>query len=405
MSQAFCDKTSYFTTHKKEFLKIQNYFCDDYSKNLWYKIREKFLYGVTNFSDIKSTEIEYLPEILFTETLNDKEIIVSAGVKDGKDTKIFCSFFGKRLLKLYAFEPITIDYEKSKQNLYEYYALGFPINLIKCGLLDKEQEIEFIFDEKETSNSGRIPGEIISSLTNKEHFSNWTKETVLVRPLDSIIPSDEKVTYIKMDIEGSEIKALLGAKRIIQKHKPRLAICVYHNPEDYFQIPFLIKEFVPEYKFYLRHYNNNLWDTVLFAVVNNTIISDYNFIYQASNSFGGTLVSGWSQIETWGCWSEGNTAQLVFCLFEKKEVLINLNFRVFPNPTYFSIDINEVKIGKYTVENSSEIVIPIKMDYLKEKDEVFPVVIQFNIENPQMPDGDPRMLGIGLHSFYLSPVV
>jgi len=267
MSRLFTDRATHFVMHKKEFLEIQNYFNEDYSKNLWQKLREHFIYGIPDFSDIKeTTEIQYLPECLFTDSLSDKEIIVSAGVKDGKDTKKFCDFFGKRLAKLYALEPITVDYEKSKENLYEYYAKGYPINLIKCGLLDREQEIQFITDEKKLQ-SGRIPSEMTSTHTYKERFGNWEKENVLVRPLDSIIPSDEKVTYIKMDIEGSETKALLGAKRIIQEHKPRLAICIYHNPADYFKIPLLIKQFVPEYKFYLRHHHKKYWDTVLYATL------------------------------------------------------------------------------------------------------------------------------------------
>jgi len=139
-------------------------------------------------------------------------------------------------------------------------------------------------------------------------------------------------------------------------------------------------------------------------ISNNAVISDYNHIFQASNSFDGTLISGWSGIEQWGCWTEGRTAQLEFKLLEKKEILLNLNFRVFPSPTYFSIDINGVKINEYTVEGVNEIEIPIKTNYLKEENGVFPVVVQFNIENPAKPEGDPRMLGIGLFSFYLSPV-
>jgi len=401
--QAFNETATYFATHKKDFLEIQNYFSDDYSKNIWHKIREKHIYGIARFSDITTVGITYLPEILFADALSDNEIVISAGVFDGCDTKNFCDFFGKRLAKLYAFELSEENYKKSKENLYEYYAKNKPINLINCGLSDKEQKVEIISGG---GDSGILTVKN-SYKTHKEYYSKHIKSIALVRPLDSIIPSDEKVTYIKMDIEGSEIKALLGAKRIIQEHKPRLAICVYHNPEDYFEIPRLLKQFVPEYKFYLRHHNpNRRYDTVLYAaVVKNPIISDYNHIFQASNSFGGALISGWSQIETWGCWSEGNTAQLAFLLFEKKEVLINLKCHGFLRPTYITIDINEVKIGEYTVEDVSDIVIPIKMDYLKEKDEAFPVVIQFNIKNPAMPGGDDtRMLGIGLHSFYLSPV-
>jgi FkbM family methyltransferase len=266
ISRSFGDRAAYFASHEKEFLEIQGFFHDDYSKNLWHKIREKFLYGVDDFSDIKTSEVTYLPNVLFASELSDQEIIVSAGVKDGEDTKNFCNFFGKRLAKLYAFEPIAISFEKSKENLYEYYEKKYPINLQKCGLSDKEQEIEFIFSEKELDGA-RIPNNMTTMQTSKEHFVNWQKEIVLVHPLDSIIPSNEKVTYIKMDIEGSETKALYGAKRIIQEHKPRLAICVYHNPKDYFEIPLLLKQFVPEYKFSLLHHHNARYDTVLYAAL------------------------------------------------------------------------------------------------------------------------------------------
>jgi hypothetical protein len=70
-----------------------------------------------------------------------------------------------------------------------------------------------------------------------------------------------------MAIAGAETKALLGAKRIIQEHKPRLVVSVYSNPEDYFNIPLLIKRFVPEYKFYLMHNSNGCLGTVLYATL------------------------------------------------------------------------------------------------------------------------------------------
>ena len=84
--------------------------------------------------------------------------------------------------------------------------------------------------------------------------------------LDDFIPSDEKITFIKMDIEGAEIDALNGCKNILQKYKPKLAICIYHKPDDLWEIPLLIKRLVPEYQIYIRHYSNYLWETVCYAV-------------------------------------------------------------------------------------------------------------------------------------------
>jgi phosphoglycerol transferase len=142
-----------------------------------------------------------------------------------------------------------------------------------------------------------------------------------------------------------------------------------------------------------------------------TLVTDDNQIFQASNSFGETLISGWSRLEKWGCWSDGHTAKIKFSLPEKKEVFINFNFSIHPNPIYFTIDINGVKIDEYTFttaikdEGAYKIAIPIKPDYLEEKNGVFPVVVQFNIKNPSISEEtqDYRKLGIGLVSFYISP--
>jgi FkbM family methyltransferase len=58
----------------------------------------------------------------------------------------------------------------------------------------------------------------------------------------------ERVDFIKMDIEGSEQRAILGARNTIAKYKPRLAIAAYHLPSDNERIPALVKEIWPEYQ-------------------------------------------------------------------------------------------------------------------------------------------------------------
>ena len=73
-------------------------------------------------------------------------------------------------------------------------------------------------------------------------------------------------TYIKMDIEGAEHKALEGAKKIIANNKPRLAISIYHKQEDLWDLPKLILNIRPDYKFFIRHYTMGFADTVLYAV-------------------------------------------------------------------------------------------------------------------------------------------
>lgn len=60
---------------------------------------------------------------------------------------------------------------------------------------------------------------------------------------------------------------LLGAEKGIKRYKPLLAICIYHNAMDFYEIPMLIKRMVPEYKLAVRHHKETLSETVLYAYV------------------------------------------------------------------------------------------------------------------------------------------
>ncbi len=69
---------------------------------------------------------------------------------------------------------------------------------------------------------------------------------------DELLTSESKVDYIKMDVEGYESEVLSGAKNIIVKHKPKMAITCYHPANDFASMIKFVKELVPEYKVYLK---------------------------------------------------------------------------------------------------------------------------------------------------------
>lgn len=75
----------------------------------------------------------------------------------------------------------------------------------------------------------------------------------------------QKIDFIKMDIEGAEMHALRGAVDTIKKFKPKLAIAIYHDVNDFTDIPKFIDELNLGYKFYLGHYTIHLEETILFA--------------------------------------------------------------------------------------------------------------------------------------------
>lgn len=73
--------------------------------------------------------------------------------------------------------------------------------------------------------------------------------------------------FIKMDIEGAELEALKGSKRIISEYTPYLAICIYHNVTHFWEIPLLIKEYSANYDFYVGHHSDfDVNETVLYAI-------------------------------------------------------------------------------------------------------------------------------------------
>ncbi|MCP5300046.1 MAG: FkbM family methyltransferase [Chromatiaceae bacterium] len=83
--------------------------------------------------------------------------------------------------------------------------------------------------------------------------------------LDSVLPSAPP-NFIKMDIEGAEREALLGARHLIQRHSPVLAICVYHRPADLWELPLLIHRLNPNYRMHLRVHSHMGLSTVLYCV-------------------------------------------------------------------------------------------------------------------------------------------
>lgn len=76
----------------------------------------------------------------------------------------------------------------------------------------------------------------------------------------------ESPTFLKLDIEGAELEALRGAREVLLRSQPVVAICVYHRPDDLWAIPLYIKELMPEHKFALRIHAHDGFELVFYAI-------------------------------------------------------------------------------------------------------------------------------------------
>ena len=88
-----------------------------------------------------------------------------------------------------------------------------------------------------------------NSLTGSVTFNKGRPVEVPATTLDLIVERNHlsRVDLIKMDIEGGERYALRGAEQTIARFKPRMAICVYHLPDDPIVIPDLVRGFRTDY--------------------------------------------------------------------------------------------------------------------------------------------------------------
>ena len=74
------------------------------------------------------------------------------------------------------------------------------------------------------------------------------------------------VDFIKLDVEGAEIQALMGAAKTIARCRPILAISLYHRAQDIWEIPGCLKFLCQDYLFHLRQHWFNSFDSVLYAI-------------------------------------------------------------------------------------------------------------------------------------------
>ncbi len=179
---------------------------------------------------------------------------VDVGSNDGTDSTLtYIEKYKYKYKKVYAFEPTEEAYLKLLENIENEDKN--KIETYQIGLYDKKDILKF--------------QSFTSSIINK--LSSDGDITIQVNKLDTIL-KDKLVDFIKMDIEGSELKALDGSVETIIKNNPKLAICSYHDdfesgfPTHHWEVPLKILNIGVNYALYLRQHSNWLNETVCYAI-------------------------------------------------------------------------------------------------------------------------------------------
>jgi len=253
---------TYLDLFNKDILPLQAEFFtqarEDYVKKNWHyqsilsKLTDKK--SITTFNNIISfrntgsfetmknycvdINNQYFPEFLIL----DEEVFVDAGGFDGQTSLEFISRCSN-YKTVYVFEPSQNNLEMAKENLQDYV----NINYINKGLLDRATKLNFNNNEG-SANSISDTGDVV----------------IEVDALDNLVK--EKITFFKIDIEGAESLAIEGAKQHILNDHPKIAIAVYHKPDDFWKIPEQILDIREDYDLYLRHYTEGTDETVMYFI-------------------------------------------------------------------------------------------------------------------------------------------
>ncbi|GAB6079005.1 FkbM family methyltransferase [Hydrogenobaculum acidophilum] len=240
---------------ENDFIKDFDWYLDFIVYNLNFIGYDRF-HRLDKFYDMEKLNKYYNPEckkyysypdIDFDVEEGDIVFDCGANSSEGLNCDYFAIKAGEKG-KVYAFEPIPRIYTELLEDIKDFKNI-VPVNM---GVSDKKGVAYF----EDMGGGSRVSekGSVRVELTTIDDF---VKENNI-----------EKVDFIKMDIEGAELDALKGATNTIKTFKPKLAICVYHKPEHFYEIPQFIKSLVPEYKIWLL--NNELWGwngTKVFCII------------------------------------------------------------------------------------------------------------------------------------------
>jgi FkbM family methyltransferase len=256
------------------FWKFPNVFLPYFPMDLPHKAllqREDILQGFGVFKDNESQE-EFIgqmrfrllldfdrmgypkgPDAYFREDLFESrqdEVFVDCGAFDGDTIADFLRIRGSRFKEIVAFEPDGVNIAKLRTRL--------------SALDDKLKERISIFPNALGAERG--VAHFSSTGSDQSRIGQGTEPIEIVTLDDTL--ADKCPTFLKFDIEGAEPQALLGARQIIRRFRPVLAVSVYHEQSHLWQIPLLLAKTCSDYTFYLRPHGAEGWDLLCYATPN-----------------------------------------------------------------------------------------------------------------------------------------
>ena len=172
----------------------------------------------------------------------DDEHFVDCGAADGDTVREFLKRWEKWAW-ITVFEPDPDNFRKIAKG----ERLGNNIQPLRCAVSDINEARQFVNTGDYSAHLGKSEADV---------------QCITLDDFEFALPP----TFIKMDIEGSELEALWGARRVLKEHRPVLAICTYHEASHLWEVPLLAHALQPDYKIFIRRYAQGTFETVCYCV-------------------------------------------------------------------------------------------------------------------------------------------
>lgn len=233
-----------------EFLRLADRLDDEFSVfTLYSNLLFRLTYDSSVLLDCWATPInEYFSTYADSSTfqLGQREHFCDGGAFQGPIVHKFLEASRYHYESITAFEPDHINFQK-----LEDIASTAPLPLHNFKAIQKaisNEHATLRFEQTGTVSS---------------HVSPNGRTCVATTRLDDEL---EKLTLLKLDIEGFEARALEGASHLIRTQRPRMAICVYHYAQDLLDIVKQLDTLTDGYHLRLRqHSPGHYYDLVLYA--------------------------------------------------------------------------------------------------------------------------------------------
>ena len=231
----------YYLENKDKFEKVYSLLADEKSRRTYDDVINFKISGKIEYLNSCTSPVEEVFESIVP--VRENSVYVDLGAYNGDTVLEYAKVSQNSYKHIYAFEPNVKNFRKLEKNTAELE----NVTIFNAGAWNENGTIRF------TKNEGRM---------SRASASGEIETACLA--VDSAV--NEQADLIKLDVEGAEREAIIGAQKQIAGGADVIS-ALYHRNEDMFAIPLQIHEINPKLKFYVRHQLYiPAWETNLYCV-------------------------------------------------------------------------------------------------------------------------------------------